>query len=122
MINDEIMEAIEQYAQTRHTHGSYLYNLTTSHARSLLVEKMLAMDTSTVKENTAQADPSIPAIPAIPAIISAKQIEGLAVKHEDFGFGSVDAQGCTTHGFGPDGLIAFARELLSLNNNQQEIK
>jgi len=40
-----------------------------------------------------------------------RQIERLAVKHEAFGFGRVDAKGLTTHGFDPDGLAAFAREI-----------
>lgn len=35
------------------------------------------------------------------------EIEALAVKHEAFGFGRVDAKGYTTHGFDPDGLAAF---------------
>jgi len=40
------------------------------------------------------------------------QIEAIAVKHEAFGFGLVDAKGYTTHGFDPDGLREFVRELL----------
>ena len=40
------------------------------------------------------------------------QIEAIAVKHEAFGFGLVDAKGYTTHGFYPDGLREFVRELL----------
>lgn len=37
------------------------------------------------------------------------EIEKLAVEHEAFGFGLVDAKGCTTHGFDPEGIQAFAR-------------
>jgi hypothetical protein len=40
-----------------------------------------------------------------------KAIEAIAVKHEAFGFGLVDANGLTTHGFDPDGLAAFVREV-----------
>jgi len=46
-------------------------------------------------------------------------IEKLAVKHESFGFGRVDAHGLTTHGFDPDGLRAFVVELLE---NKDELK
>lgn len=37
------------------------------------------------------------------------EIERLAVEHEAFGFGRVDAQGLTTHGFDPEGLHAFTQ-------------
>jgi hypothetical protein len=46
--------------------------------------------------------------------ITDEQIEKIAVKHEAFGFGRVDVKGLTTHGFDPDGLAAFVRELLAL--------
>jgi hypothetical protein len=42
------------------------------------------------------------------------EIEAIAVKHEAFGFGLVDEKGYTTHGFDPDGLQAFVKELLQL--------
>jgi hypothetical protein len=51
---------------------------------------------------------------------TAEQIEKLAVKHESFGFGQVDAKGFTTHGFDPDGLKAFVRDLLALAAQQAE--
>ena len=41
------------------------------------------------------------------------EIEKLAIKHETFGFGHVDARGLTTHGFDPEGLQAFVNELLA---------
>ena len=43
--------------------------------------------------------------------MNTEQIEQLAVKHEAFGFGLVDAKGYTTHGFDPEGLHAFVTEL-----------
>jgi hypothetical protein len=43
--------------------------------------------------------------------LSEKELEALAVKHEEFGFGQVDPGGFTTHGFGPDGLRAFIAEV-----------
>jgi hypothetical protein len=39
------------------------------------------------------------------------EIEALAVEHESFGFGLVDQQGYTTHGFSPDGLRSFVAAL-----------
>lgn len=36
-----------------------------------------------------------------------EQIEVMAIEHEAFGFGRVDAKGLTTHGFDPDGLKSF---------------
>lgn len=47
-------------------------------------------------------------------ILSDEQIEALAIKHEDFGFGRVDKRGITTHGFNPDGLRAFVLEIIGL--------
>ena len=41
------------------------------------------------------------------------EIEALAVEHEAFGFGQVDARGLTTHGFDPDGLGNFIRAVLA---------
>lgn len=41
------------------------------------------------------------------------EIEALAVEHEAFGFGRVDARGLTTHGFDPDGLGNFSRAVLA---------
>lgn len=41
------------------------------------------------------------------------EIEALAVEHEAFGFGRVDARGLTTHGFDPDGLGSFSRAVLA---------
>lgn len=52
--------------------------------------------------------------------LTKKEIEKLAVKHEAFGFGRSDAKGFTTHGFDPDGLSAFANELMSLSNPVKE--
>ena len=46
--------------------------------------------------------------------LSDADIEKLAVEHEAFGFGRVDAKGYTTHGFDPDGLRDFAAALLKL--------
>lgn len=46
--------------------------------------------------------------------LSKGQIENLAIKHEAFGFGRVDANGFTTHGFDPEGLEAFIEELFEL--------
>ena len=48
-----------------------------------------------------------------------KQIEELAVKHEAFGFGIVDAHGFTTHGFDPEGLRTFINELIEMNSTQE---
>jgi hypothetical protein len=42
-----------------------------------------------------------------------EQIEALAVEHEAFGFGRVDAKGYTIHGFEPEGLAAFAAALMA---------
>jgi hypothetical protein len=39
------------------------------------------------------------------------EIEKLAIKHEEFGFGESDGE-LTTHGFEPAGLLAFALELI----------
>lgn len=35
------------------------------------------------------------------------QIEALATKHKAFGFGLADAEGITTHGFDPGGLVTL---------------
>lgn len=35
------------------------------------------------------------------------------MKHEAFGFGQVDRKGLTTHGFDPEGLLAFVNELFA---------
>jgi hypothetical protein len=43
------------------------------------------------------------------------ELERLAVKHEAFGFGQAGAQGLTTHGFDPEGLHAFVREVIELD-------
>jgi len=51
-----------------------------------------------------------------------EQIEALAVKHEAFGFGRVDAKGFTTHGFDPDGLEAFAAALLAAERERGDIE
>lgn len=45
-----------------------------------------------------------------------EQIESLAVEHEAFGFGQVDAKGFTTHGFDADGLQAFIKELFAVKD------
>ena len=50
---------------------------------------------------------------AMRAQLSYEAIEKIAVKHEAFGFGRVDARGLTTHGFDPVGLIAFVKEVLA---------
>lgn len=47
-------------------------------------------------------------VPPTPA-----EIEQMAVKHEAFGFGQVDYKGLTTHGFDPEGLLAFVNELFA---------
>lgn len=44
-------------------------------------------------------------------MLSETDIESIAVKHEDFGFGQVDGFGYTTHGFLPEGLRAFVAEV-----------
>lgn len=41
-------------------------------------------------------------------------IEALAMKYEAFGFGFLDAEGVTTHGFEPDGLIAFVKAIMTI--------
>ena len=41
-----------------------------------------------------------------------QEIEKLALQYEAFGFGRTDG-GFTTHGFDPDGLVAFAAALMS---------
>lgn len=52
--------------------------------------------------------------PAAPApVLTDAEIEKLAVRHEAFGFGAVDAKGFTTHGFDPEGLRNFAHNLLA---------
>lgn len=45
--------------------------------------------------------------------LSDSEIEALAVEHEAFGFGQVDARGLTTHGFDPSGLHSFVRALFA---------
>ena len=50
--------------------------------------------------------------------ITDEQIEKLAVKHEAFGFGLADSYAPSTHGFDPDGLIKFARALISETKEQ----
>ncbi len=45
--------------------------------------------------------------------LSEAEIEALALEHEAFGFGRVDDHGCSTHGFDPEGLRAFATALLA---------
>lgn len=50
------------------------------------------------------------------------EIEKLAIKHEAFGFGRVDSHGLTTHGFDPEGLRAFVRELLAAPTAQEASK
>lgn len=42
------------------------------------------------------------------------QVERLAVHHEDFGFGRVDAYGLSSHGFSGKGLRRFVRDLTKL--------
>lgn len=49
-----------------------------------------------------------------PKRLKVKDIEKLAVKHESFGFGRVDAHGLTTHGFDPKGLLKFVRAIEAL--------
>lgn len=39
-------------------------------------------------------------------------IEAMAVEHEAFGFGRVDAKGLTIHGFEPEGLQAFVNAII----------
>lgn len=46
--------------------------------------------------------------------ITKTKIEALAVEHEAFGFGRVDAEGYTTHGFNPDGLHEFVTKIIKL--------
>lgn len=46
--------------------------------------------------------------------ISDMDIEHLALKHEAFGHGWADKSAVSFHGFEPDGLIEFARELIEL--------
>lgn len=46
--------------------------------------------------------------------ISNAFIEKLATLHEAFGFGKADSHAPSTHGFDPDGLVAFSRVLLNL--------
>jgi hypothetical protein len=55
------------------------------------------------------------AAPLEPAakVLTDEVIERLAVEHESFGFGVVDDRGLTTHGFDPEGLRAFARDLVA---------
>lgn len=53
--------------------------------------------------------------------LQSEQIEKLAIKHEDFGFGQIDSYGLTTHGFSPEGLKAFVDELLSLNQHAVQV-
>lgn len=54
-------------------------------------------------------------------IITVKQIEALAVKHEDFGYGKVDAHGYTTHGFSPKGLRSFIKAIIKiLSENRKD--
>jgi hypothetical protein len=40
-----------------------------------------------------------------------KEIETLAVEHESFGFGKIETDGLTVHGFDPEGLLAFVTAL-----------
>jgi hypothetical protein len=50
--------------------------------------------------------------------LSIEAIEKLALKHESFGFGKVDAHGLTTHGFDPAGLRKFVRAIESATKKQ----
>lgn len=53
-------------------------------------------------------------------IITVKQIEALAVKHEDFGYGKVDAHGYTTHGFSPKGLRSFIKAIIKMISDNRK--
>jgi hypothetical protein len=44
-----------------------------------------------------------------PVPLTEEQIEKLAVEYEAFGFGLADSHAPSTHGFDPDGLVAFVR-------------
>lgn len=43
------------------------------------------------------------------------EIEAIAIEHEDFGFCRID-NGISTHGFNPEGLMAFARAIERAHN------
>ena len=47
-----------------------------------------------------------------------EEIEKLALTHEAFGFGRVDARGLTTHGFDPEGLHAFVNAVEAHHNRK----
>lgn len=53
-----------------------------------------------------------------PKLLTVKAIEKLALKHESFGFGQVDAHGITTHGFDPVALRKFVRAIEAATRNQ----
>ena len=54
----------------------------------------------------------------VPPMPDMKELEKLAKEHEDFGFGNIDAHGLTTHGFNPEGLEKFIRELIKIRDKQ----
>lgn len=47
--------------------------------------------------------------------LTPRQVERIAAKYEDFGFGAVDNYGISTHGFCPSGLAGFVAELFACN-------
>lgn len=53
-----------------------------------------------------------------PALPDMTELEKLAVKHEDFGFGVVDGRGFSTHGFNPKGLTKFVKEVIKHRDEQ----
>lgn len=55
------------------------------------------------------------------ADLTLQEIERLAVKHEAFGFGQVQPEGLTVHGFEPDGLKAFVAELLDVSQSRRKL-
>lgn len=44
-------------------------------------------------------------------MLTDQEIEGLALAHEDYGFGQVGSDGVSAHGFDAPGVLAFARAI-----------
>ena len=86
-----------------------------------LIRSVFLQNGFTVKEGQADLEPYVfeAAIELLrqtgafnEPIKSMADIERIAVKHEDFGFGKIDNYGISTHGFNPNGLTSFVNELL----------
>jgi hypothetical protein len=83
-------------------------------AHSILFKnmKMAIMSASVIREVLAIKTDDVTEAQTSSVELSDPEVELMAVKHEDFGFGLVDNHGISTHGFSPEGLKAFVQEIL----------